>query len=92
VTCFCPYEPYSWDLQSQRLGYHHLIVSSGLSLIPLYVFKVTFHPRILSEDLLDSIMTSHTQWKLFHSLVATFDWQLQCIFILSGMLAKNFVN
>ena len=40
MTCSYPYEPYSWDLQSPRLGYHHLFVSSGLSLISLDVFIV----------------------------------------------------
>jgi len=92
VTCSYPYEPYSWDLQSQRLGYHHLFVSSGLSLIPLDVSIIIFHPRILLEDSQNFILTSHNQWKLFHSLVATADWQSQCIFIPSGMLAKKFVN
>jgi len=92
VTCSYPYEPYSWDLQSQRLGYHHLFVSSGPSLIPLDVSITIFHPRILSEGLLDSILTSHTQWKLLHSSVDTTDWQSQCIFIPSGMLAEKFIN
>jgi len=92
VTCSYPYEPYSWDLQSQRLGYHHLFVSSGSSLIPFDVSIIIFHLRVLSEDSQNFILTSYNQWKLFHSLVATADWQSQCIFISIAMLAKEFVN
>ena len=45
MTYFYPYEPSSWDLQSQRLVTITCLFSSGLSLIPLNVSNITFLPK-----------------------------------------------
>jgi len=50
---FYPYEPYSWDLRSQRLGYITCLFASGFTLIPLDVSNIVFILRVMSKDSLN---------------------------------------